>query len=453
MEKHIIKYALLFYFLLTVPTVFAADQSKIYDLKNLFKLAVKHSESIKIAEEELFISRQDKSRALAVLVPHFTAFGNYSIEKSEQDASSDPSAALSTYAKMSQTADTINWGVQFKQSFTLNGKELIAFNLSKDRIKMSTHDLSAIKSNYFYDVTAAYYKALQAAKAKEISDSSVKRLEKHRNAVKARLDVEAVTWTDMYRAESELSGAKSDYIDQENSLKYSRAVLKSLVLLPEDFILSEPEGTTEQITLPHLSELIETGLLKRGEMKSSKTSYEISKKYTKIAKSAYWPTLSVSGQYVDNDVTNDGKYDSSNIETDIDSTAYSIEAGLTFTLFDGGLRRAEIKQANAQKRQAKLKCAAVNKNIRLEIENAYLDVETNKSKLKALKDKLKFSSQNYKAVSEQFKQGLSDSVDMMDANTTLVSAERELSTAEYQLKLALLKLKHVTGTLLDEAGL
>jgi len=453
MNKLMLKFILTLTLTLVCSVVTANEQLKAYDLNKLYKLAVIHSESIKIAEENVFIAKQDKSRAFSVLIPRLTAFGSYTFEDSDQTASSEPSTALATYADLSQTSDTTSWGLRFDQAFSLNGKELVALKISKDLIEKSKYDLNAIKNEYLFQVTTAYYLVLQRAKANEIDFSNVKRLERHKDSVKARLELGAVTQTDMYRAESELSDAKSQYIDSENRLKYSKAILQSLVELPNGFVLTEPEKQQTQINTQPLIELIETGLLKRPEMRSSNTSYEISKKNIKLAKSAYWPTVSIAGQYVDNDVTNDGKYDTEKIETDIDNTAYSIGASLSFTLFDGGLRRAEIKQANAQKRQARLTHESMKKEIKLEIENAYFDVETQRGKLDALTDKLKFSRQNFKAVSEQFKHGLSNSIDMMDANNILVSAERELSTSKYRYKLSSLKLKNTTGTFLDEIGL
>lgn len=428
----------------------AAEQNNRFNLKNLYKLAAVHSESIKIAEEDLFIAKQDRSRAFSVLVPRLTAFGSYSTEETDQTAGADPSSELSTFSDLSQTTDTTTWGVRFDQSFSLNGKELIALNISKDLIEKSKYDLAAVKNDYFFEVASAYYLVLQATKAMEIGHANVKRLEKHKNSVETRLKLEDVTQTDMYRAESELSDARSQYIDSENNLKYARAILRSLVDIPAEFVLTEPEEKGEELTHLPLFELQEQGLAKRAEMKASKTRYEISKKSTKLAKSAYWPVLSIEGRYIDTDVTNDGKYDGTRIKTDSDGTAYSVGANLSFTLFDGGLRRAEIKQAEAQKRQAKLALKAETKRIRLEIENTFLNVETQKSKLAALNDKLKFSHQTFKAVSEQFKYGLSNSVDMMDANTLLVSAERELANAKYQYKLSVLKLKKVTGAFLGE---
>ena len=113
----------------------------------------------------------------------------------------------------------------------------------------------------------------------------------------------------------------------------------------------------------------------------------------------------------------------------------------------------KLNRPQQKKRQARLGFEFAKKSICLEIENTYLEVKTQKSKLTALSDKLKFSKQNYKAVAEMFKHGLSNSVDMMDANTMLVESERDLSNAGYGYKLALLKLKRVTGTFLDETGL
>ena len=85
--------------------------------------------------------------------------------------------------------------------------------------------------------------------------------------------------------------------------------------------------------------------------------------------------------------------DSLDAKTETDSTAYSVGANLTFTIFDGGLRSADIKKAAAMQRQAKLDINATKKRIKLEIENTYLEVGTQKSKLDALKDKLKYSNQ------------------------------------------------------------
>jgi outer membrane protein TolC len=50
---------------------------KPYSLDDLYQIALKRSEKIKISEENLYITERTKEKALSVLVPRFSAFGNY----------------------------------------------------------------------------------------------------------------------------------------------------------------------------------------------------------------------------------------------------------------------------------------------------------------------------------------------------------------------------------------
>lgn len=435
-------------FLVTVPAgtedrVKNGTSGASYSLDDLYILALDQSETIKIANEEVFIAEKDKSRALSVLVPSITAFGNYS--RSGTDQTTDPDVTGETF---DITSDTTGWGVRFDQSFTLNGKELIALKISNANIDKSREDLTTVRETYFLRIAEAYYNVLRTQKGVEIARANVKRLEKHRESVSTRLKLDDVTKTDLYRAESELSDAQAKLIEDENRYSLSRSALKYLVNIPDDFVLKLPDTEETGGNLMDIESLKKDGLRMRPEIKSAEISQSVAEKSVRLKKGDRWPVLSIEGQYSKTSSSNDGTMGGTSLEYDQDVSGYMLGAKLTFTLFDGGLRNAEIKQSYARERQAKLSVDETRKKIVLEIQDAFLSVSTQKSRLKSLEDKLKFSRQNYTAVSELFKHGLSNSVDMMDANTLLVSSERELSDAEFGYKLSLLFLKRATGTLL-----
>ncbi len=48
-----------------------------YALSDLYQQALKNSEKIKYAEENLYIAQMGKNKAWAVLIPKVTAFGTY----------------------------------------------------------------------------------------------------------------------------------------------------------------------------------------------------------------------------------------------------------------------------------------------------------------------------------------------------------------------------------------
>jgi outer membrane protein len=123
---------------------------------------------------------------------------------------------------------------------------------------------------------------------------------------------------------------------------------------------------------------------------------------------------------------------------------------LEFPIFEGGLRRAEVREALARERQTRLALGDLRRQISVEVESAWLDLRTQQSALESLRDQLRFARENFEAISKQFRFGLSDSLDVMDANTLLVTAERQLSEARFRYQLARIRLSRATGTLLGE---
>ena len=125
-------------------------------------------------------------------------------------------------------------------------------------------------------------------------------------------------------------------------------------------------------------------------------------------------------------------------------------ASLTWLLYDGGLRKAQIAEARAVDRKAALRYRDLVKQIGLEVEEAYRLYTTQQNTLTALRDQLQFAEQNYTAVTKQFENGLANSVDVVDANTLLVTAQQQLVDAVLGLQWARLGIDRARGTLRDD---
>jgi outer membrane protein len=405
---------------------------KPYSLDDLYQIALKRSEKIKISEENLYITERTKEKALSVLVPRFSAFGNYR-RYSEEKTAADTETLI-------QPESATAWGVRFDQSFTLNGKELIALRITKDSIEKSKYDLNAVKEAYLFSVASAYYNILKTAKAVDIAKANVERLETHKNAVTVQLNIEAATKTDLFRAQAELSKSKTELIKAENGLRLAQIVLARVVGLEGNFEIKKPEFIKNFSLDNNIDSIKKEALFDRAELKSLAVQKKISEDLVKFTKSAYWPTVSVEGVYQ--------KYDQEPDYFLVNDESISLGVMLNFTIFDGGLRRAEIKESLAKKRQAELAEKELSKDITTEVEDAYLSLHTQMSVLKSLGDQVKFANSNYDAVSKQFKYGFANSVDVVDANTLLVTSETELSEAIYNGQLAGLNVERAKGTFL-----
>ncbi len=398
-----------------------------YSLHDLIKLANTHSETIKIAEDDVDIARQEEKRALSVLIPRASAYG--SITEHKEQTFNSP--------------DTQTMGIKLTQSFTLNGKELIALDVTRRSIEGKEFSLESIRSEYLLQVAQAYYNILSARKFFEIAQSDVERLTTHRNAVKEKLSVGNVTKTDLFRAEAELSKALTERKKAENAILQSKATLQNLVDIDPDFDLQKQDIAEIENYQCNLEELQAYALENRTEIKEAKKNLEIAEKTVKFKKSDYWPTVELEGGYKETDI----QYDTTSTSMKDDMEDTYITGSLVFTLYDGGLRRATIKQALLDQKKAEKALTLQEKKIGLDSKTSFLDYETAKSTLDNLQNELKYAEETFNAVQMQYNFGMADSIDIMDANTLLVSAQRRISDARYKYYLSVLRIIYTKGDL------
>ncbi len=417
------------------PNIFAAEE---YGLEDLYRIALEKAERIKISEEDLFIAERGRDKALSALLPTLSAFGEYK-RYSEKKESNTPVGSFITQPEKSSS-----WGLRLDQSLSLGGREITSLQISKSGIESSKYNLDAAKEDYLLNVSSAYFDVLKAAKAVEIAKANLERLTKHRDASNARLKAGEATKTVVLRAEAELSGARSDMVKSGNILKLAKAVLARIAGINGEYSIRETIDNSRYAAGIEDSQSFEsfkeTALNERAEIKSNSLQKKIAEDQVKYAKGSFMPTLSVAGVYLKMDEDPSSPF--SNTESVYGTLS------LNFPFFEGGLRRAEVREALSKKRQAEFAFEDLKKTINIDVENACLDVKTQAGILKSLEDQLTFAKDNYNAVSKQFEYGLANSIDVMDANTLLVTSERQLSEAKYNHQLSLLKLKRATGTLL-----
>jgi outer membrane protein len=409
-----------------IPVVLYAAE---YSLDDLYRIALKRAEKIKLSEEDLYIAKTGKEKALSLLLPRLSAFGNYAKYTEEK---------YNAMGTLLQPNTATSWGLRADETLSLSGRELTALNISRENIVKSQYDLYAIREVYLLSVASAYYDVLRAKKSLEITESNLERLTKYRDAAEKRLKVGEVTKTVLLRAEGELSGARSDHVKAKNALELAKAVLARAVGIGGDFQIKE--SPSEDINISPETSFQELAYKGRADLKSLEVQKRMAEEQVQYTKGAFWPTLSVSGAYVSAD-------QSPSTQTLVQESTYGL-LSLNFPFFEGGLRRAEVKEARAKERQSALIYEDYKKSIGIEVQSAYLDLVTQKGILKFLEDQVVYARDNYNAVAKQFEFGLAQSLDVMDANTLLVTSERNLAEAGYNYQAAIIKMKKATGTFL-----
>lgn len=401
-----------------------------YTLKQLCRVANENAETIQIAREQTYIAKQDKKRAQSVLIPSATLYGSYLNYKNDDI----------------YTPDANTLGGKLTQSFTLNGKELIAYDVSKKSIEKAKFSEQAIRSNYIFQVAQEYIQALNLKRLVEVADAEVERLNIYKDSVNEKLIVGSVTKTALFRAQAELSKAKTNQIVAINNVRTAKAGIVRLTGIEDQFYIAPGDIEDVENFSVTLEQLKSHALENRYEIMEAKKDVEIARRTIAYEKGEYWPRIELEGGYREKDIS----YDTGpGTQMEYDTEEAYIQAQLVFTLFDGGLRRAQVRQAAARLRQATQSLADEEKAIILESKQSFLEFNTAKSTLINLADEVKSAEENFNAVQMQFKYGMADSIDIMDANTLLVDAQRRISNARSSFYLSILKIIYTQGDILD----
>lgn len=408
------------------------DGAPVYSLDELYTLALKEAELIQLARENLFLARLNNRKARSVLIPRFSAFGSYrhyDEEKRREDVTLQPEWSSA-------------YGIRLDQSFTLNGRELTAYKISKDLIEKETLDLAAVQEDLLIQTAAAYYDVLNTEKRLEIANANVIRLNTQRDSVAVRLELEAVTRPDLLRVEAERSQALTGQIQAQNAILLAKARLAAICGLDGDFRLKEVDIDSELASDPILTDIIADAMAQRTDIQALTLEKTIADKTVRYTKGELWPWVELEGVWGNNDADPSGSVP---VEETLSGAIY-----LNFTLFDGGLRKANILESESRSRQAQLALDAAKKQVTVDANQAYLVYMASKSSFSAFMDELRFAKENFDAINTQFEYGLANSVDVIDANTLLVTAQLQLVEAFLTSRLALLQIDRVRGRLLNE---
>ena len=415
-----------------------------YTLEDLYKMALERSERIKISAEDLVIAEKTKDKAMSLLMPKLLAGSSYTRYSDSKLADNN---------SVSQPLDRTGLELRLEQSASLGGREFTAFRIAKEGIQKSKEELYSVKETYMLSVTAAYYDALRIDKLSQIAQANFDRVKKYRDAAATRLKVGEITKTVLLRAEAELSGAQSEQIRTVNNYKLAKAILSRIVGLEGDYQLKEREQELD-ILSRKLSEFViagcqtmnldclkEKAISDRADLRALQIQKKIAVDQVDFTKGLFWPILAVEGVYTKRDETRE-------TGSLVKDSSYA-GLRLSFPFFEGGLRVAEVQEANARKRQADYAYADLKKTIDVEVETAYLEHITQKGLLKSLRDQHIFAKDNFNSVSKQFDYGLASSLDVLDANTALLDSERQLANVIYLYQFSTLRLKRAVGILLN----
>lgn len=167
----------------------------------------------------------------------------------------------------------------------------------------------------------------------------------------------------------------------------------------------------------------------------------------KVSKSGYLPVIGLTGSYGWN--LNQNPASAFFPGTINNNKNFSVGAGLTWNLFDGGSTITRVRNAKIVYENQELLKKQVELEVARDIENA-LETYENRLMIYEIQEKAVITNQNnFERSREQYQLGRITSITFRQAQINLLTAQTTKNLAKYDAKLAELQLLQLTGQLLN----
>ncbi|MBI2400194.1 MAG: TolC family protein [Deltaproteobacteria bacterium] len=424
---------LLFGFLAFAPGLRAQPAERAVTLEEAYRLALENHEDIGVARENINQARTDLTKSVARILPNITAEGSYT----RFTESKSSGTGFVTQPESSTAAE-----LRLTQPLYSGGREWAVQRQAKLQIQSETKGLEGATESVMLDTGRAYYSVLKAQKDVEIKRAALKRAQERLEVADARLTVGEVTKSAVLRAQAELAGAEAELLRSLNNLDNSKVLLARLTGIDGAFNLVEPAPQGAVALVPE--RLIERALEERSDYTRLLLQEKAASESITIAKAGFKPSLRLEGLY--------SWRDQEPQTTFFQKESASGTLRLTYPIFEGFLRKAELTDARSEFREAELVRLGLKRDISVQVNEAVNNVKAIDSLIESFRRQVAFAEEDYNMVFEQFKFGVATTLDVIDADTVLVSAQTSFASATYDLEIAKLNLKFVTGTLVDGAA-
>ena len=306
-------------------------------------------------------------------------------------------------------------------------------------------NLSARRSEVVTGVKRGYFELLKAIELVEVQEDALSLSEKQLEDAQVRLEVGSGTQVDVLRLQVALENAQSQLINAQQGVVLARAQLNHRIgadvaaplrvaeLSPDDW-----GATTVRDSLP---ELVERALRDNPSAQGLEMAMLASEYDLKASRASWYPRLGSSLSYSRNNEVFD------RVVQDLDQN-YRLNLGLnlTYNVFDGGVRQANIARARANLETARLSAEKQRRDLALAIQTERLELVRLDKLSKIGERTVKLAEEDLRLAEERYRVGKARLLEVLDAQVNLTEARGNLVRTRYDLKIGEAELARLTGS-------
>lgn len=346
------------------------------------------------------------------------------------------SQSYSNYPNPSAGQNGNNYGSSYNvnASWTIWDGNVRNYRIASSKLLKRQQELTGadIVNTLQLGILQAYLNIMYSEEAVEIARQSLEVSSAQAARAKRLMETGRTSKVDYAQIESQKAQDEYNLVQAQSSYASSKSTLKNLLNLGLDYDLNikGAEFSDSIVNMPLLpkTEVFEIAMQWLPQFKSNELSKEIYDYDVKIARSTYYPSISLNGGV-------GSSYNSSSSAgwgTQMKSFLNeNIGINLSIPIYDGNATRRAVSIAKLQALDYDLNRTSLINDLSQTIENLYIETESARARYNAGIPQLESAELTSNLVDRQFELGLVNPLELLTAHNNLLNARLELLQSKY----------------------
>ena len=315
------------------------------------------------------------------------------------------------------------------------------YNIQKQRISLEKQatQTESVKYDITTAVVEAYLQLLYNKENIEVAEKILESSNAQLTLAQTKYKLGSISAKDASDIEAQYANNEYSLIRARNTYAQQLLTLKQLLEInPEtNFDIATPTIGTTTYEIPSVNDVYQTAYTQLPNIKNIRQQQSIDSLFIKMAKSAYYPSLSLSAglgasaDYFDN-------------QSEIQGNK-SLRLSLSVPIFNNLQTKTNVEKARINSEYNTLALESAKKNLYKEIESTCQSAKAYEMELRALEKSEKAAAVSYELAQKQFKVGATSATNLLIAETNYIEANISKLQTKYMAVLYYLLLQQYQG--------
>jgi len=405
------------------------NQIASYSLDEAVRIGLKRSLIVANAAREREIAKAIQKRAFSGALPNLTGLADYTLYD----------------AKDLMDSGSSRIGAEASWQIFSGGRTASAIRASKTFKQLTADQERRVKATQILDIAKGYHAVQLAIAQVEVLEQSVRQLKDFEANARKKYEAGTASEFDWLSARVSLSNEGPRLIAAQNKLSLAKVAFRNLTFIDDtDFALSDPlEYTPVKVDL---DEALALGVQKRPELLEKAGAISLRKEDINQKTSDYYPNVDLFAAY------NYYNPEPFNTFTGAEGWQDHWNAGVraSWSLFDGGLRRANISESKLNMAIEKDEYTDLRRGVELEIRTQWLLGRDSAEVIDSTTESIGLAERALEIARARFDAGMGTNLEVTQANLELGDARLARFIALYEYMNAVAGMKYAVGILLEE---